>query len=43
MPVISISRPSNTNIGTASNWIEDMPWSIWVMITDSGMLVVKWM
>ena len=32
MPVISSSRPSTTNIGTASSSMEDMPWSIWPMM-----------
>ena len=43
MPVISSSRPSTTNMGTASSSIEDMPWSIWLMMTDSGMELVKYM
>ena len=41
MPVISSNSPSTTNIGTASSSIEDMPWSIWLMMTASGMLLVK--
>ncbi len=43
MPVISSSSPSTTNIGTASSSMEDIPWSIWLMITESGMELVKYM
>ncbi len=31
------------NIGTASSSMEDMPWSIWLMMMESGMVLVKYM
>ena len=40
MPVISISRPRKTNIGTDSSSRFDMPSSIRLTTTDSGMSVV---
>ena len=41
MPVISISKPRNTNIGTESSSRFDMPSSIRFTTTESGMLLVK--
>ena len=41
MPVISISRPRKTNIGTDSSNRLDMPSSIRLTTTDSGMSVVS--
>ncbi len=40
MPVISISRPRKTNIGTDSSSRFDMPSSMRLTTTDSGMSVV---
>ncbi len=41
IPVISISRPRNTNIGTASSNRFEMPSSMRLMTIDSGKLVVS--
>ena len=41
MPVISISRPRNTNSGTASKMMCDMPSSMRPMMTVTGRLVVS--
>ena len=41
MPVISRSSPRTTNIGTARSSTDDMPWFIWLMMIESGMVEVK--
>ena len=41
MPDNSSSSPSNTNIGTASNSVDDMPWSIRSTMTETGAVVAN--